>query len=352
MLRRGPEEYIERMTRLTTALVSALCLSLAACGGAAPEPQHPEGDPPLGEPAQGQQAAPASSAKVQAGIDAIQAGDFTRARQVLTEAQSESPNDPQAAFYLAVALEQLGDVPAAIEQYKKALSLDAKLPEASQNLSAILLDQNDTAGALEVVKKGLEHTPNHPGLLMNHALALEATGDREGAAAAYGKAAAAQPDNLELAYAHAELLAGTGKKDEAVAALKKVVVSDDPKLLAAAGNVFGKLGAFGECVGALDKAIEKVGKDKAAAALHVRRGVCRHEMKDDAGAKADYDAALVLDPNFAAAHYYLGMHLKAAGKKKEAIAALQKAADLAGDQGVGPGAKKALDELGVKPKKK
>ena len=337
------------MNRLRrAALVSALFL--AACGGGTPEPHPPESDPPLGDPAAGE-AAPASSAKVQQGMDAIQAGDFAKAKELLLQAQGEAPNDPQAAFYLAVALEQLGDVPGAIEQYKKALSLDPKLPEASQNLSAILIDQNDAKSALPIITAGLQHTPNHPGLLMNHALALEATGDKAGAVDAYGKAAAASPDNIELAYAHAELLAGAGKKDEAVTALKKVVVSDDPKLLAAAGNVFGKLGAFGECVGALDRAIEKVGKTKPAAALHVRRGVCRHEMKDDAGAKSDYDAAVALDADFAPAHYYLGMHLKAAGKKKEAIAALEKAAKLAGEEGVGPGAQKALEELGVKKKK-
>lgn len=334
-------------TEKTLALLALISsLAVASCGGATPGPENPNDDKTLlDEPPKNGEAAPASSAKVQAGIDAIQAGDFAKAKQILSEAQAENPKDAQASFYLAVALEQTGDMPGATDNYKKALELDPKLPEASQNLSAILLDGGDAKGALDVVEKGLKHTPGHPGLLMNHALALEATGDAAGALQAYGQAAAAQPDNLEIAYAYGELLAGAGKKDEAIAQMKKVAGSDDAKLLAAAANVLGKLGAFGECVAALDKAIGKAGKTKEAAGLHVRRGVCRHEMKDDAGAKGDYDAALALDADFAPAHYYLGMHFRDAGKKKEAIAAFEKAAKLAGDQGVGPGAKKALDEL-------
>jgi Flp pilus assembly protein TadD len=329
-------------------LVSALALGLSACSGS-PGPKNPDHDPPLVEPGPDEVAA-ASSAKVQAGIDAIQAGDFETAKQVLGQAQAENPKDAQAAFYLGVALEQTKDVNGATEQYKQALALDPRLTEASQNLSAILLDSDDAKGALKVAEKGLAHSPKHPELLMNRALALEATGDKDAALAAYGAAAAAQPDNLELAYAYAELLAGAGRQEPALAQLKKVTVSDDPQVLAAAANVFGQLRSFGECIAALDKAIGKLGKSKPAATLYVRRGVCRHEMKDESGAKSDYDAALGLDPDFAPAHYYLGMHQRAAGKKKEAIAAFQKAAKLAGDEGVGPSAKRALEELGVKGK--
>jgi tetratricopeptide (TPR) repeat protein len=328
--------------------VSAAALGLGACSGASPGPKHPDDDPSLVEP-RPDEAAAASSAKVQAGIDAIQAGDFDKARQVLAEAHAENPKDAQAPFYLGVALEQSKDLPGAIEHYKKALALDPKLIEASQNLSAILLESGDAAGALRVAEGGLQHAPKHPELLLNRALTLEETGDKDGALAAYGAAASVQPDNLELAYAYAEHLAAAGKKEPALAQLKKVTLSDDPQVLAAAANVFGQLKAFGECIAALDKAIGKVGKNKQAATLHVRRGVCRHELKDDAGAKSDYDAALALDADFAPVHYYLGMHHRAAGKKKEAIAAFQRAAKLAGDQGVGPGARKALEELGAKP---
>ncbi|MCA9591664.1 MAG: tetratricopeptide repeat protein [Myxococcales bacterium] len=320
-----------------------VALLLAGCGGGSPPPNTQDTPPPLDDPGQ-PAVAPASSAKVKEGRDAIQAGDFEKAKQVLTAAQAETPDDPQAAFFLGVALENLNDAPGATAQYEKALSLDPKLVEASINLSALLLDAGDGKHALEIIDKGLQAKPGEPDLLMNRALALEAGGDKAAALDAYKKAVDAKPDKLDLRYAYAELLAGAGKSEEAQAELEKVTASDDPKVLAAAANLYGKLGVFAKCVGALDKAIEK----QSAPALLVRRGVCRHGLKDDAGAKKDYEAAIASDDKFAPAHFYLGQHLKAAGKKKEAIAELKKAAELGGDQGVGAAAKKALAELGVK----
>ena len=123
---------------------------------------------------------------------------------------------------------------------------------------------------------------------------------------------------------------------------------DDPKIAAAVATQFGKLKAFSDCVGALDKVI----KSKPAPDLYVRRGVCRHEMNDEAGAKTDYDAALKLDPNFAAAHYYLGKHLQSKGDKKGALAELEKAAQLGGDSALGKFARKEADELKGGAKKK
>ena len=336
-----------RLSVLACTGLGFIALELTGCGPSGPAKTGDDAIVPFDDedggatkPQAGGPAAP-SSAKVKSGMDAIQAGDFQKAKEALTAAEAENPKDPQAAFYLGVALEGLGDGAGATARYEKALSLDPKLSEASVNLSALLLDAGNGKRALEVAQQGLAHAPKHPGLLMNRALALEAAGDTKGALAAYGEAVKAQPDNLELRYAHAELLAGAGKKDEALAELRKLTLGADVKLLAAAANVFGKLQAFGDCVSALDKAIQK----QPAAELHTRRGVCRHEMKDDPGAKNDFEAAIKADPKFAAAHYYLGMHHKAAGNTKDAKASLGKAAELAGNEGVGPRAKKALEEL-------
>ncbi|MFO0569559.1 MAG: tetratricopeptide repeat protein [Polyangiaceae bacterium] len=332
------------MKQAFSRVVISCALVLAGCGNGAPAKGPNDEPPPFDDPKGGEPkgpTAPASSGEVKQGMDAIQAGDFAKAKEILTRAEAANPKDPQAAFYLGVALENTGDPKGARAKYEKALSLDGKLTEASVNLSALLLDANEGKAALDVVEAGLKAAPTHAMLLMNRALALEATGDAAGALAAYGKAVKAQPDNHELRYAWAELLAGAGKKDEALAELRKVAGSGDEKLVVASANVFGKLGAFADCVKVLDGAIQK----KAQADLHTRRGVCRHELKDDAGAKSDYDAALKLDPKFAPAHYYLGMHLKTAGKLKEAQAALEKAIELSGGKGIGEAAKKELDEL-------
>jgi len=112
----------------------------------------------------------------------------------------------------------------------------------------------------------------------------------------------------------------------------------DPKELAKLAQKFGKLHAFADCIAMLDKAIK--GADTAD--LHVRRAVCRHEQKDDAGAQSDYEAALKLDDKFAPAHYYLAQHVCPTDKKK-AAEQFKKAAELGGESELG---KKAAELAG------
>lgn len=320
--------------------IGALLSLVMACGGASPpEAQSPDPSLEESEPASGG-VVKASSDKVQKGMDAIQAEDFAAAKAVLSEARSEAPKDPQAAFYLGVALQGLGETEGAVEQYRAALELDPKLAEAAVNLSGTLLDGGDAAGALSVVDKALSHTPKHPGLLLNRALCLEAAGQGDDALAAYADAVDAAPNNLELRLAYVDLLIGAGQNDQALAALKQAEAPSDPVLASAMARDYGRLKRPAECVAALDPVV----KSSPSAELHVRRGVCRHDAGDDPGAQADYEAALKLDPSSAPAHYYLGMHLRQKDRA-QAKKHLQKAAELSPGQGVGRAAAEALKDL-------
>src|SRR5450432_2179042 len=314
---------------LSTALLGVL--AVAACGGSAPPPEAPP--PPLDIPPsapKSDEAAKPSSKKVEQGIEAIKAQDFAKAKELLSAAHTESPKDPQAAFYLGVALEGLSDGTGASNAYKDALALDPKLTEASVNLSALLLDAKDAAGALRVADSGLKTAPKQPDLLLNRALALEAAGKQDESLKAYGVAVAAAPDNIELRIAYAELLTTAKDEKSALEQLRAVSTTEDPKLLEKLAQKFGRLHAFADCIASLDKAI----KSKDSADLHVRRAVCRHDQKDEAGALNDYEAALKLDDKFAPAHYYLAEHVCPTDKKK-AAEHFKKAADLAGDSELG-----------------
>jgi tetratricopeptide (TPR) repeat protein len=311
------------------ALLGAL--AAAACGGSARPPEAPP--PPLDSPSaapKSDEAAKPSSKKVEQGIEAIKAQDFAKAKELLSAAHTESPKDPQAAFYLGVALEGLSDGAGATSAYKDALALDPKLTEASVNLSALLLDAKDAAGALSVAEGGLKTAPKQPDLLLNRALALEAAGKKEESLKAYGAAAAAAPDNVDLHIAYAELLTAAKDDKAALEQLRAVSSTEDPKELAKLAQKFGRLHAFADCIASLDKAIKATDTPD----LHVRRAVCRHEQKDDAGAVSDYEAALKLDDKFAPAHYYFAQHICPTDKKK-AAEHFKKAADLGGDTDLG-----------------
>lgn len=319
-----------------------LVLALSACGGSAPPPA----DPSLEEPAPSSgsssaaSSAPASNANVEKAMSAIQAQDFSGAKILLEQARKDDPKDPQAAFYLGVALEGLGEKNGAKEAYKAAMGLDPKLPDPAVNLSQLLLDDNDAAGALSVVDAALKNLPKHPDLLLNRAVALEALGKKDEALAAYQTAAAARPKDLVLHAAYGQLLMEAGKKTEGLAELKKASASTDPALLASIASVQTKAGAFDDCIATINQAMQ----DKKLPALYVRRAMCEDGKKDAKAAEADYDAALKLDANFAPAHHYYGLHL-AAKDKKAALEHLDKAASLAGDKGIGPEAKAKAAEL-------
>jgi Flp pilus assembly protein TadD len=329
------------LARLHTTVAVAVALGVFSCGGSAPPAEDASKPPPSLEDDDAAAApAPASSPKVKEGIEALQAQDFAKAKQILEAATKEAPKDPQAAFYLGVAVEALGDSKGAAEHYRHALELDPKLSEASTNLSGVLLDQGDAAGALAAAEAGLKTAPKSPSLRRNRAVALDQTGSKE-AVAAFKDAVEAAPNDKEVHYLYAEALARSGNEDGAVAELKPLVASDDVAVLASAGRLLGKLKAFDECVAALDKAINA----KDVAELRVQRGVCKHGKKDDKGAEADFVAAIQVDAKFAPAHYYLGQNKRAHGDKKGAKAELTKAAELDPSGGVGAAAKKALAEL-------
>jgi tetratricopeptide (TPR) repeat protein len=316
----------------------------AACSSGTPPAESPEEPPPLeDEPgaASPGPVAPASSGQVQQGMDAIQAGDFEKARGILEQAVAAAPGDAQAAFYLGVALHSLGDAEGAVARYEKALALDPNLAEARVNLSAALLDAGQADRALAVVEQALASAPNDPALLLNRAMALSHKGDAKAAAAAFEKAVRANPGDPETRFLYAQALEQAGESGKALTELKRLGESDDLEVLASAARLLGRLGAFDECVASLDRALQK----KPAAELYVQRGLCKHGKKDDGGALKDYEASVAADPGFAAGYFYLGQHKRAQGDKKGAKAALGKAVELDPNGGIGKAAQKALKGL-------
>ncbi|HKO94707.1 MAG TPA: tetratricopeptide repeat protein, partial [Polyangiaceae bacterium] len=224
---------------------------------------------------------------------------------------------------------------------EKAVALSPKLAEAWVNLTAIVLDSGDAAAALPLIEKGLAQNPKHPALSYNRALALSALGKSAEAVPAYRDALAADPTNVEIKYGYAEALIAAGSKDQGLKLLGELAQSDNPDVLASTGRLLGRLEQFDGCITALNKALAS----KPAAELYVTRGLCQHGKKDDKAAFADFQQAIKADASYAPAHYYAGMHLRMQGKKAEAKQALSKAAQLAGEEGVGKAAKKALENL-------
>lgn len=330
-------------------LPCVVALALCACGSNAKPAESANNAVPLDDkPAAA--SAPQSSAEshtpspeVNRAMKAIDNKQFAEAKDILARAIAAKNTDVLAHYYMGVACSGLGDSTGAEKSFRRAVELDPKFAEAYVNLSALQLDQKDAAGALATVDTGLKNA-SHADLYLNRAIALEALGKKEEAAAAYGTAVEHLPDNFSLRVSYAQLLMANGKKSDALAQIRKIRESDDPKLLAIAAIITRQLEAYADCVAILDRAISL----KDLAALRVRRGMCREDLKDVAGAKADYERAIAIDSKFAPAHYYYGVMLQKSKDNKKACAEFAAAIETGGNEGVVPQAKKAAAELGCK----
>jgi tetratricopeptide (TPR) repeat protein len=332
---------------MNRAALLAAALSLA-CGGAESAgkgPAAPTGSAPDSPEAilggDDAEAATPESPEFQQGVAAIRDQKFEEARAHFEKVVSAEPRNAQAAFYLGVAQQNLGQLAEAQASYQKATELSPKLADAWVNWTATLLDAGDAAGALPIIERGLAQNPKHPALSYNRALALTALHKSNEAVPAYRIALEADPSNVEIKYGYAEALIAAGSKDQGLKLLNELAQSDDPAVLASSGSLLGRLDQFDACIAAFSKAIDK----KPAAELYVQRGLCQHGKKDDEAAFADFQKAIQTDPKYAPAHYYAGMHLRMKGKKAEAKQALNKAVQLAGDEGVGKAAKRALESF-------
>lgn len=324
-----------------------MAVAMVGCGGSAKEPASASSAANEVRLEEADSRASADPAEIERAARLIEAGQFEAARAILEEAIQRQPSHGAAAYYLGVALEGLGDPSGAAERYRDALKLEPDLAEAAINLGALYIDAGRFDDAVRVTNAALGKRPHEPALLTNLALALEGQGKKDAALAAYAKALKGAEGNAALRFQYASLLLETGDKDRAIEALKAALTgaADDRALLASIGRALGTAGAFADCVTALDRAIA-VGD---AADLRIGRGLCRHSLEDEPGAKQDFEKAVQLAPEYAPGHYYLGRSLLSLGKRDAGIRSLEKAASLAKDT---PLASKAREEAAAARKKK
>ena len=334
----------------TTFGVILVWTTITACGSSPPPPAEPP-PPPVaatGTPAETAAPGPSGGPEVDRAVAAIKANDFRSAKAALEVALKNNPKNGTASYYMGVALENLGDKQGAEQKYKDALANAPDIAEASVNLGALYLDANRWDDAIEVTKKGLQRRSTDPALHANMAMALRGKGDKEGAAAHYEQAVRVVGDNADLRYAYGSLLLEMGNKQRAVVELKAAMgaAGNNRAMLASVGRALGSAGAFADCVAAFDRAISAADD----AELRVRRGLCRHSLNDEAGAKSDFEAATKLDGKFAPAHYYFGESLLASGNAAQAAKEFDAAAIAAPQSELGKKAK-AQAEAARKGKK-
>lgn len=296
-------------------------------------------------PAKPQAAAP-SNADVKKGMAALEAGDVAGARTAFEAAVAKNKEDPQAHFYLGIALNQQKDDKGAERELKEALRIMPDLDEASSNLSALYLDQQKWDQAADVCKTALVKS-KRPELHANYAMALAGKNDTAGAKKEFEEAA--KGNDAMILFTYATYLEKWKEVDAAAEKLRAAAKAapDDAATLASIGYEQKNVGAFGDCVSTLDRAIAK--KDNAE--IRTYRALCKLGNKDKDGARADLESAVKLDATVPPPHFYLAGRLAEGGKLPEAIAEFEAYLKLAPSGPLAAEAKKRIDVLKKKQKK-
>lgn len=326
-------------------------LALGGCSGTQNKPgqESLDADPPAGsvDP----EAAGKADADLARGIAFVKNEKYADAKPHLERAVEQHPKNAEAAYYLGVSRERTDDRAGAEAAYKKALAADPGFAEAAQNLAALYLDDPPRPDeAIAVLKTALEKTKGSPALLENLAYAYGLKGDVDAASRAYEEAIA-KADSPRLRFAYGSMLVEAKQGDKAADHLRKALdgTKDDAPMLGTLGRLLAFSKAYGDCVKALDRAIKL---KPAEPEWLVRRGTCKHELKDELGARADYEGAIKAKEDFAAAHYYLGLSLHGDKKLQTATQELEKAVKYGGDSAIGKAAKEKLDSIKGGGKKK
>ena len=73
--------------------------------------------------------------------------------------------------------------------------------------------------------------------------------------------------------------------------------------------------------------------------------MCKHELKDEAGALSDYEQSIKVKPDFAAGYYHMGLAQMALRKPQSAEFSMTKAVELAKDPQLNKAAKEQLRKI-------
>jgi len=149
-----PTRRATRITLITLALTLSLCWR--AQGASA------QGEPALGTSAQDAQPHQEASAELQTGISLLHRKSYALAAAVLRKAVENSPDDPNAAYYLGVALNRTTAGKEAESLLKRGLGEHPESPEVNFELGLHYFDKEVTAEASDYFEQVIYLAPAGP----------------------------------------------------------------------------------------------------------------------------------------------------------------------------------------------
>lgn len=239
---------------------------------------------------------------------------------------------------------------AAARHYRGALALDPKSAQAMHLLGTLELQQNRPTAARPWLEQALALSRDDMNIWYVYGLTLEDLGDEDGALAAFEQAARLGPDSIDAQTKLAELHQKRGRGDEAEQRYRRELAVNprDSRLLTALGSLLLNQGRAEEALplfetayavqpdpelaGNLGVVLRRLGRP-AEAEVRFREAVAgrpnnplhlcnlatalidQGNLNEAAGLLM---ATLQIDPNYADAHFGLGLVMEGSGHPKEA----------------------------------
>jgi tetratricopeptide (TPR) repeat protein len=229
---------------------------------------------------------------------------------------------PERYLQQAIALHQKGDFEGAIADYRKYLKLRPDAVDARSNLGAALAHLGRYEEAIAEYKLALEKAPNNFGVLLNLGLAYYKAGQFTEAAAEFGATRTAQPDNRQALVLAADCHLRLGENKEVIKLLAPVERSspDDLAVVYMLGTALVRDGQpeRGQVL------IERILKNGDSAEARMLLGTTKMMAGDFAGARADLERAVKLNPNLPDVYSYYGLGLLRTGDTAGAADAFRK----------------------------
>jgi len=213
----------------------------------------------------------AIAAKIQAGLHAQQAGDFSSAEtaykevlakvaghfdathllgvlylitnrqqlaeQYLSEATAINPNSYTAFYNLGLCLDNLGKKSAAVSAYSNAIHLNPQDHRSLNNRSKSLREQGNLQQSLLDAEKAIELKPDYAAAYHNRGIALRDLRRMNDAMTSYIQALQINPNLQDALYSIGNLLIEQKRYDEAIPPLSKLL-SQQPDYPYALGALF------------------------------------------------------------------------------------------------------------------
>jgi len=269
---------------------------------------------------------------------------YAKAHNNLGVAYLNLDNADQAAEHLLIALRldpdfvesynnlglarfKQGNVNAAIENYNKALQLDSNMAEAHFNLGVALVGLGKNEQGIYHIQKALEIDPDHAGAHNNLGGHLLSQGKLDEALKHLTRALSINPDLAEAHNNAGIIQIQQGNLDAAIKHFQDAVrIKPDFRL---ADNNLKRALAIRDNSGMEAENIQNAIKNKPDdPQLHYKMGNYYLGQRELTPAIAEFEKALMLQPNFVAAQNNLAMAYAADQQYDQALAAFKKLLEL------------------------